>query len=121
MKKTRFILLIAVLLIAMAGLAACQNSGKKVSVIFEMNYENPQETIPSQSIEKGGQAIEPTPPERDGFDFTGWFRDKDSQVLSVFRSASRRQQSLCGRRQSIIILRAARRVLCKIPSYNLQN
>jgi uncharacterized repeat protein (TIGR02543 family) len=122
MKKTRFILLIAVLLIAMAGLAACQNSGKKVSVIFEMNYENPQETIPSQSIEKGGQAIEPTPPERDGFDFTGWFRDKDSQVPFGFSERIEATTVLyAGWRQSRYYIAGSMTAYdAKMPGYNLQ-
>jgi len=80
MKKTRFFIVIAIFLIGLSALSACQNSGKKVSVIFEMNYEHPQETVPAQSVDKGGQAIEPTPPKRDGFDFLGWFKDKDAQM-----------------------------------------
>lgn len=84
MKKCRVILLAALLLITLSALAACQKSGEKVSLIFEMNYEKPQETVPPQNVDKGGQAIEPPPPKREGFDFLGWFKDKETTMPFSF-------------------------------------
>ena len=74
MKKIKIILLIGLSAILLIG---C-NKPDKPPQYYTVNFAGEGVDIESQSIENGNYATEPENPERDGFDFDGWFIDNDT-------------------------------------------
>lgn len=56
------------------------SSSKKYTVSFDLNYEGATGAPASQSVKKGTYATKPTIPQRDGYEFQGWFAEKTDYV-----------------------------------------
>ena len=69
------LLLVICLSLIVLCLYAC---GKKTyEVKFNLNYDNAELTIPTQKVKDGEKATEPITPSRDGYEFKGWYEDKE--------------------------------------------
>ncbi len=49
----------------------------KYTVSFDLNYENAEDTVRSQTVKSGETASEPDAPSREGYSFVGWYEDED--------------------------------------------
>lgn len=58
---------------------------EEYTVSFDLNYEGAVNTIPEQKVTEGALAQEPVPaPEREGFVFTGWYKEASAENLYSF-------------------------------------
>ena len=64
---------------AVALLSACApDKDAEYTVSFDYNYFTFDEVPARQTVRYGEKAEEPEEPEREGYDFLGWFTDADS-------------------------------------------
>ena len=61
-------------------------TAKKYTVSFDLNYEGATGAPASQSVKKGGKAIEPEDPERVDYAFDGWYKDAECTVPFDFNT-----------------------------------
>ena len=69
-----------------APVAQNNSNGTYYTVKFDLNYINPQGSIPSQSVRSGGYASRPSTEnvKRENYLLTGWYTDKDCKNKFLF-------------------------------------
>lgn len=59
-------------------------NSSSVTVKFDLNYDNSENSIPKQRVLNGTCATEPKAPEREGYHFVGWYLNKDDKDYTNF-------------------------------------
>ena len=86
MRKTKKLLLVALALVivALAALAACEPKPETFSLTFDFGYDNLKEVVEI----KEGEKAQPRTASRDGYVFKGWYKDAAFSEPWDFENAS---------------------------------
>lgn len=86
MRKTKKLLLVALALVivALAALAACEPKPETFSLTFDFGYDNLKEVVEI----KDGEKAQPRTASRDGYVFKGWYKDAAFSEPWDFENAS---------------------------------